>query len=211
MPKFVRNNVTKEWLMERVVIDEQGHWIWQMSLIPASGYGQVRADDKNQLAHRVFYDRFVGPIPKGAQVLHSCAKTRPPGDKYTRACCNPAHLYLGTHTQNMQDMVSDGRQSKGARHWPKTNPEALARGDRNGSRTHPERRPRGLRHYSFLKPECVAKGEDHGAAKLSETDVRNIRARAKRLEPYASIAADFNMTPEAISKVARGLTWKHVT
>lgn len=208
--KGIKTVLTREWLMQHVAVDKQEHWIWQMAKFQRTGYGQVRAHGSTKAAHRVFYEVFVGPIPAGMFVLHNCSGMAEPGDHYTRACCNPAHLYLGTHAQNMKDMTRERRQSHGERHWPKTTPESLATGDRNGSRTHPERRPRGDGHWSRLSPEKVRRGDGHSATELSDDDVRAIRTRAASGEPYPDIAADYSLSPESVSNIARGKTWSHV-
>lgn len=44
-------------------------------------------------------------VPDGMHILHSCDNPR---------CCNPEHLRIGTHQDNMNDKVSRGRSGLGA-------------------------------------------------------------------------------------------------
>ena len=78
-----------------------GCWVWRGKILkPGMGYGLASQHAKWQLAHRLSYKTFVGPIPDGMQVLHRCD---------TPACVNPDHLYLGTQADNMKDMTAKGR------------------------------------------------------------------------------------------------------
>lgn len=54
------------------------------------------------------------------------------------------------------------------------------------------------------------RGERHVAAKLTEEDVRSVRARAAAGESHASIAADFGLQPCSVWSVVARRTWKHV-
>jgi len=63
--------------------------------------GYVRFGPKRRYLHRIMYERFKGPIPKGMCVLHTCD---------VRSCINPGHLYLGTNDDNVADRDSRGRQ-----------------------------------------------------------------------------------------------------
>jgi len=60
----------------------------------------MRFGGKDYNAARWGYEHFVGPIPKGIHVLHKCD---------VGLCVNPAHLFLGTHQDNMADMKKKGR------------------------------------------------------------------------------------------------------
>ncbi len=54
----------------------------------ASGYGRVFVAGKEIKAQRVYFEVFVGPLPKGARLKHSLQQDKCIGS----ACCNPSHL-----------------------------------------------------------------------------------------------------------------------
>ena len=75
-------------------------WAWNGTR-GNGGYGMFKGT-KTGLAHRMSYTLANGPIPIGLDVLHRC--DNPP-------CVNPAHLFLGTNSDNQQDCIAKGRHA----------------------------------------------------------------------------------------------------
>lgn len=92
-------------LQHRVEIRDSGCWEWQGS-ISSSGYGDLCVDGQHLLVHRYVYSSLFGEIPKGLVIWHTCDN---------RKCCNPYHLRLGTHFQNIMDKEMKGRGNRGER------------------------------------------------------------------------------------------------
>jgi hypothetical protein len=63
-------------------------------------YGLIGVGRGRVSTHRLAWAFSFGAIPDGSMVLHRC--DNPP-------CCNPKHLFLGTHQDNVDDMVRKNR------------------------------------------------------------------------------------------------------
>lgn len=75
-----------------------------------------------------------------------------------------------------------------------------------------DRNDKGRAPTSFaIRPSPrYAFGESAGHAKLTEAQVREIRARKAQGETYAALGADFGMTPASLWDVVHRKTWAHV-
>lgn len=90
---------------------QTGCWEWKYGKHDF-GYGRYRMGKKMETTHRLSYmltrpDEDISEL----EVCHEC--DNPP-------CCNPDHLFSGTHHQNMIDMEEKGRAIKpGPKNAPK--------------------------------------------------------------------------------------------
>ena len=96
MKKYNVRSISERFTSMWALNEETGCHEWQAYRDPA-GYGHFHVRDSKQLAHRVSYMLNVGDIPDGLEVHHEC---------HVRYCCNPDHLVLLTHEENMKDRVT---------------------------------------------------------------------------------------------------------
>jgi hypothetical protein len=92
-------------------VDKRGEdecWNW-LAYKNDDGYGRVQINDYSYYAHRVIYclakpGEIEWAAPKSTDefgfLLHTCDNP---------SCCNPKHLWVGTHKENMEDKARKGR------------------------------------------------------------------------------------------------------
>lgn len=145
-----------EKLGEGALGERIGCWEWKGYIDP-QGYGRIEVRGQAFKAHRAAYELFIAPIPEGMHVLHHCDN---------RSCVNPAHLFLGTNSDNVADSVTKHRR---------------------------------------------ARGESIGLAKLTQSQVREIRGQYK---PFSrdvggrALARHYGVNHSTIVRLIQGETWK---
>lgn len=100
-------------------------WLWRGGIC-GKGYGNFglnRNGEKMVMAHRMSWRLVYGDIPAGLFICHKCDNPR---------CVNPFHLFPGTRTENVQDMIRKKR-------------------DKNSKKTH-------CKYGHEFKPENTLKG-----------------------------------------------------
>ncbi len=137
-----------------------------------SGYGRFCVGKRIFAAHRIAYMLATGVQPMELMVCHKCDNP---------SCVNPDHLFLGTAKDNNQDAKAKGRS---------------ARGNRNGSRTMPQRLPRGERHHM-----------------TSVTSEQVIEMRKVYLQggiSVSGISAMFGIPRSTAGAIIKGSRWGHI-
>lgn len=176
----------KERFLSKVEIpsDPSACWLWRGAKA-LNGYGKFYLDGRLGEAHRASFEIFKGIKPGESHVCHTCDV---PG------CVNPAHLFLGTRSENMQDASRKGRMSHGDAHRA-----ALARRDFSYDAEHARRTSEGL-----------PKGEDSTLSKLTDADVHEIRRGRFVGVSQRETAAALGVSQSLVSMVKTRRIWRHV-
>lgn len=101
-----QNCCTEEDRFWRNVMFSDGCWLWT-GFLNHDGYGRLgpkKGVRSGARAHKFCWEMLHGPVPAGMSVMHKCD---------TRACVRPDHLQVGSHQENMKDMVAKGRNCVG--------------------------------------------------------------------------------------------------
>lgn len=102
-----RTCITENYFASRV--DKSGGedacWLWTGKRLK-SGYGRITWHGHQVYSHRLAYQLAYGDFDQLLEVCHSCD---------TPSCCNPKHLFLGTHQENIDDCTAKKRNAFGER------------------------------------------------------------------------------------------------
>lgn len=103
---FTPRDAARFW--SRVSIQEPSAcWLWTGALRKKFAHGDFRIQGRTYVTSRIAYVlHHGGPIGSEDIVRHKCDDPR---------CCNPAHLELGSHADNVADRVARGRSACGGR------------------------------------------------------------------------------------------------
>lgn len=194
---------------------------WEWMAVKSHGYGTFHSNKGRRIASRYSWEFTHGSIPDGLFVLHRCDN---------RACVNPSHLFLGTHQDNMRDMVSKGRQRNGVV-LGEDHPNSRLRADQVvviRRRLEAGESQRWLaKEYGVSKPTiaraafgitwkhvsnpCPAgSGQAPTQSKLTPDQVHDIRRRFDNGESVSHLARGFGVSWTTADRVGRRLDWRHL-
>jgi len=105
-------------------LDPAECWLWPGALY-SNGYGHIGGyrDDKrcDLLVHVVMFEAFVGAVPPGMDLHHTCHGPPCVGGAAClhRRCANFYHLQLATRSENLRHGVNVGGDRRPGKYRPK--------------------------------------------------------------------------------------------
>lgn len=109
----VKHATLREALLSRVEVRGDGEcWPWTGAVgghayDRGGGYGVFSWRGVRYLSHRAAFEVATGEAPGKRFICHRCDNSR---------CCNPAHLFAGSHQDNVDDAVSKRRHTHADSH-----------------------------------------------------------------------------------------------
>jgi hypothetical protein len=190
-----------------------------------NGYGMVYFgyDGRRKhfvAAHRLAFYLACGPIPAGADICHKCD---------VPACCNAAHLFAGTRSDNIRDMLRKGRRKeydrRGARDPNSKITEADVRAICQSADSGPAlaarygigisqvariRRGEGWPHLTDVPRQPLvwvyrAPPSGNANARVTAEQIAAIRTASGR---HQDIAAQFGISKSQVGRIRRGESWR---
>jgi hypothetical protein len=200
--------------------NENGCRLWTGCLTArGGGYGRFQHDGKLWGAHRVVVELTAGPVPAGMVVCHRCDVPE---------CCNPEHLYVGTHRDNSRDAMERKRNAHGeSSGTSKLTDAAVAearrryRAGETGLALAAEYGVtqaamwfalcgRTWKHVPGACPEIKYAGERSRTAKLTDALVADARAKKMAGAKLVDLVVEFGVSPMTLWNALVGNTWSHV-
>lgn len=199
------------------LVDGDGCWKWNYGSMrdhtchgDDCRYPQVMIGGERIQVSRTILEIATGH--EGEVARHTCD---------VHCCCNPGHLLWGSQADNIADSIERGRHiaclhlpvggdQSGVNHWTHRFPERVKRGEDNllTGRTRPDLS--GERNGSHTHPEKRPVGEQHGRSKLLAEQVREIRMQHADGVSVYRLALTYEVTKMTIKMIVERRTWRHV-
>ncbi len=150
-----------QWLIEALKIETDSCQAWPFKKLP-KGYGLIFIQGKSVYVHRLVLKMRFPDFDESLLALHRCDNPN---------CFNPRHLFQGSHSDNMQDMLQKNRQHRGRKWVTHQGPNANLQGEKNANSKLNDEAIRQIRAVSGQTQAEI--GESFGVSQVLIGLIRN--------------------------------------